>query len=458
MKKLLIILSVLCIRPGAAAQEFDKWFENSTLRLDYVFCGKADGQEIRLLEALRTGEWAGRTTRLSESLLKGNGQISLTDPESGEVLYVQSFSTLFQEWLGYEEATRTGRAFENCFQVPFPRKKVLVTLNLYDMRGRQSVHFEHEVDPADILIRRVKDNGMPRREIAVPAKDDSGIEGGRPKLTKSKDKTIEVAILAEGYTAGEQAKFYSDAEKAVKAIMSHSPFDEYGDRFRFTAVAAPSEESGVSIPRKGLWKRTVAGAHFDTFYTERYLTSSRMRDIYDALGTIPFEHIILLVNTPIYGGGGIFNSLTIIGSDNSTFDVVLVHEFGHAFGGLGDEYFYDDMFESFYPAGTEPWEPNITTLTDFASKWQDMLPEGTPVPTPVDSIEKKDVRKIWKKLSPEQKAALNGKLGVYEGGGYQSKGVYRPAQECRMKINECEEFCPVCKRAIRRMIDYSTGR
>lgn len=449
MKKLLIIPLLLCCWLGAGAQEFGKWFENSTLRLDYVFCGKAGGQEIRLVEALRTGEWAGRTTRLAESLLKGNGQISLTDPESGSVLYVQSFSTLFQEWLGYEEATRTGRAFENCFQVPFPKKKVLVTLNLFDVHGQQSVHFEHEIDPADILIRRVKDNGMPRKLIPCP---------GAKQASKAKlDGVVDVAILAEGYTAKQQGKFYSDAEKAVHAIMSHSPFDEYKDRFRFTAVAAPSEESGVSIPRKGLWKRTVAGAHFDTFYTERYLTSSRMRDIYDALGTVPFEHIILLVNTPIYGGGGIFNSLTIIGSDNITFDVVLVHEFGHAFGGLGDEYFYDDMFDSFYPAGTEPWEPNLTTLTDFGSKWQDMLPEGTPVPTPVDSLEKNDVRKLWKKLSPEQKASLNGKVGVYEGGGYQSKGVYRPAQECRMKINECEEFCPVCKRAIRRMIDYSTG-
>ena len=164
----------------------------------------------------------------------------------------------------------------------------------------------------------------------------------------------------------------------------------------------------------------------------------------------------MLVNTPVYGGGGIYNSLTTMVSDHPTFPQVLVHEFGHAFGGLGDEYFYDDMDQPVYPAGVEPWEPNLTTLTDFASKWQDMLPEGTPIPTPTDSLERQDVRKIWNTLTPEQKALLNHTVGVYEGGGYQSKGVYRPVQECRMKINECEDFCPVCVRALERMIDFYT--
>ena len=136
---------------------------------------------------------------------------------------------------------------------------------------------------------------------------------------------------------------------------------------------------------------------------------------------------------------------------------MLVHEFGHAFGGLGDEYAYDDMDESMYPSDTEPWEPNLTTRVDFDSKWKDMIPAGTPVPTPLDPIETEtDVRRIWPTLSPEQKARLNSSVGLYEGGGYQSKGVWRPVQECRMRINECEEFCPVCARAIVRMIEFYT--
>ena len=118
---------------------------------------------------------------------------------------------------------------------------------------------------------------------------------------------------------------------------------------------------------------------------------------------------------------------------------VVVHEFGHSFAGLADEYYYDDQYETQYPADTEPWEPNLTTLVDFDRKWKDMLPRGTKIPT-----------------KPSKKN-LYTEVGVYEGGGYQSKGVYRPAQECRMKINEAPVFCPVCERAIRRVINYYTS-
>jgi hypothetical protein len=144
-------------------------------------------------------------------------------------------------------------------------------------------------------------------------------------------------------------------------------------------------------------------------------------------------------------------------SDHPTFVPVMVHEFGHAFGGLADEYAYGDQEETTYPADTEPWEPNVTTLHDFAAKWQDLLPEGTPVPTEPGELDRNnDVRRIWNTLSPEQKRDLTFRVGVYEGAGYQMKGVYRPVQECRMRINECEQFCPVCTRAIVRMIEYYT--
>ena len=168
--------------------------------------------------------------------------------------------------------------------------------------------------------------------------------------------------------------------------------------------------------------------------------TSEMTRVADILGDTPYEHVIVLVNSPTYGGGGIYNQITLSTTRHATFRQVLVHEFGHAFGGLGDEYYYDDQYTTMYPAGVEPWEPNLTTLTDFASKWQDMLPEGTTIPTKPDG---KDVTT---------------KVGVYEGGGYQSKGVYRPVQECRMKINEVEDFCPVCTRAILRTIDFYTGK
>ena len=273
------------------------------------------------------------------------------------------------------------------------------------------------------------------------------------------EEAIDIVVVSEGYALKDREKFFHDARRAADALFSHEPFKSYKGRFNFRAVFAPSADSGVSIPGQGVWKETAVSSHFDTFYSDRYLTTSSIWTLYDLIGTVPFEHVIVLANTAKYGGGGIFNSVTIMNSDHATFVPVLVHEFGHAFGGLGDEYAYGDNPETMYPADTEPWEPNLTTLVDFTSKWADLMPPHSALPTPVDQIEQEqDVRRIWNTLTPEQKDRLNRKVGVYEGAGYQMKGVFRPVQECRMRINECEEFCPVCYRSIVRMIDYYTAR
>ena len=437
----LTALALMLALPGLFARDFDQDFENATLRLDYVFCGDNAHQAIYFQQALKTSEWAGRRHNLSAPLLEGNGQIRVLDPETGECLYANSFSTLFQEWQVTEEALHVGKAFENCFQVPFPKRPVDIEVFLVDTHRKRSSCLKHRIDPADILIRKVADNGY----------SSAVVWQGGPL-----DETIDIVVVSEGYDASEKAKFYRDAERVAQALFHHEPFAGLRNRFSVRAVFAPSPDSGVSVPRNDSWKRTVADSHFDTFYTDRYLTSSAQQKIYDLIGTVPFEHIVLLVNTAIYGGGGIYNSLTIMNSDNPTFVPVMVHEFGHAFGGLADEYAYGDQAETPYPADTEPWEPNITTLHDFASKWQDLLPKGIRIPTPVDDLDKQDVRRIWRTFSQEQKDLLNLKLGVYEGAGYQLHGVYRPVQECRMRINECEEFCPVCYRAIVQMIDYYT--
>ena len=442
MKRILtMITALLAVAAGVRAQDFNRDFENATLRLDYVFCGDNAHQAIYFQQALRTSEWAGRRKNLSEPLLEGNGQIRVLDPETGECLYANSFSTLFQEWQVTEEALHVQRAFENCFQVPFPKRPVDIEVFLLDTHRKRSSCLKHRIDPSDILIRKVADNGLRSSVIWQVG---------------SLEKTIDIVVVSDGYLPFEEATFYGDADRVAKALFRHEPFASNRNRFTIRAVFAPSRDSGTSIPREGDWKDTAAETHFDTFYTERYLTTSSMQKVYDLIGTVPFEHVVVLVKTPIYGGGGIYNSLTVMPSDNPTFNAVMVHEFGHAFGGLADEYAYGDQVDTMYPADTEPWEPNITTLHDFASKWQDMLPEGTPVPTEPDALDKQDVRRIWNTFTQEQKALLNLKLGVYEGAGYQSKGVYRPVQECRMRINECDEFCPVCARAIVRMIEYYT--
>ena len=407
--------------------------QERTLRVDYVFSGTDKATEISLARLSSFDCWAGRRVNLDEAPLKGNGQICMTDLSSGEVVYRQAFSTLFQEWKTTEEATRLRKAFENTFLLPMPSGKSKVQVELYDFYGNVSASLSHVVDPEDILIKHVTPEAPRHRYL---------LQSGTPE-----DK-IDVAIVAEGYTAAEVEKFYTDAQTAVDAILAHAPFADYRDRFNFVAIALESEDSGVSVPREGLWKNTAVGSNYDTFYTDRYLTTSSVWKMHDALCGVPYEHLVILANTDTYGGGGIFNSYTLTTAGHTAFRPVVVHEFGHSFAGLADEYYYDDQFVEYYYSESEPWEQNITTLYDFESKWDDMLPKVIGIPTgPVDG-------NIWEKF--HDGVSMESMIGVYEGAGYQSKGVYRPFPDCRMKTNAAESFCPVCQRAIARIIEFYT--
>lgn len=429
------------------AQTFDEHFTDSTLRLDYVLAGNNREQHIYYSKASKTAGWAGRKSRLTEMPLRGNGQITVSDHATGQQLFVTTFSTLFQEWQATEEATRVSRAFNTSFNVPMPQRSVDIKVTLTDFHNKVVGQLLHTLDPADILIRKIQKPKTPMHYVWKGKK----LTDGNPDITGC----IDLAIVAEGYTHDETGKFYADCQRVVDALFAHEPFTSMKQRFNVVAVAAESAASGPSIPHLGLWRPTPAGIHYDTFYTERYLMASDMHRLYDVLDGIPFEHIIVLVNSATYGGGGIYNQITVSTSDHATFKQVLVHEFGHAYGGLGDEYFYDDAYESMYPADTEPWEPNLTTLKDFNSKWADMLPNGTPIPTPSADIP--HYRKAKTNAELQQLNAATQRVGVFEGGGYQSKGVYRPAQECRMKVNEVEYFCPVCTRALERITDFYTA-
>ncbi|MBQ8889836.1 MAG: IgA Peptidase M64 [Bacteroidaceae bacterium] len=429
MKNLFIPLALsaaLCL--PVQAQQFDDFFENKTLRTDYIFTGDAHKQEVYLDELSALPQWAGRKHHLNELPLAGNGEITMKDKASGQVIYRTSFSSLFQEWLGEEEATRVKKGFENSFLLPFPKKEVIVTVELKNAHHQVCASLTHEVRPNDILIhQRGNARITPHRYL-----HQSG----------NLEDCIDVAILAEGYTEAEMDLFYKDAEATCEALFNHEPFKKLKNRFNIVAVASPSEDSGVSIPGQNEWKSTAVSSHFNTFYSDRYLTTSRVKSIHNWLAGIPYEHIIILANTDTYGGGGIYNSYTLTTAHHPMFKPVVVHEFGHSFGGLADEYAYTDAPSPLYPYHIEPWEQNITTLVDFESKWKDMVPEGTPVPTPV----KTDKDEIFTSV------------GVYEGAGYTLKGIYRPVTECRMKINEAPAFCPVCQRALERLILFYTEK
>lgn len=425
MKKKHLLLACLCLCLGAVkAQTFEHYFTDRTLRVDYLFTGNAERQTICVDELSSLPRWAGRRHHLSELPLAGNGQITMKDATDGTVIYRTSFSALFQEWLETDEARTTAKGFENTFLLPFPRRAVSVEVTLFDSHRQVRARLQHRVDPEDILIRRKGETHVcPHRYL---------LKSGQA------DRCIDVAIVAEGYTEAEMDVFYRDAQTACESLFDHEPFRSMKKRFNVVAVASPSEDSGVSIPRLSEWRSTAFSSHFSTFYSDRYLTTSHLKILHDALAGIDYEHIIVLANTDEYGGGGIYNSYTLTTAHHKDFRPVVVHEFGHSFGGLADEYFYDeDVMNDTYPTDVEPWEQNVTTRVDFASKWQDMIPEGTPLPTPADNFNMHEV-------------------GLYEGAAYSARGLYRASYNCRMRTNEYPAFCPVCQRALRRLIEFYT--
>ena len=426
MKHICCIILCFCTSIGSFAQNFADYFQNKTLRVDYIFTGDATQQAIYLDELSQLPTWAGRQHHLSELPLEGNGQIIVKDLASKQCIYKTSFSSLFQEWLSTDEAKETAKGFENTFLLPYPKQPVEVEVTLYSPRKKRLATYKHIVRPDDILIhKRGVSHVTPHRYM---------LQSGNEK------DCIDVAILAEGYTEKEMDIFYQDAQRTCESLFSYEPFRSMKGKFNIVAVASPSTDSGVSVPRENLWKETAVHSHFDTFYSDRYLTTSRVKSIHNALAGIPYEHIIILANTDVYGGGGIYNSYTLTTAHHPMFKPVVVHEFGHSFGGLADEYFYeDDVMTDTYPLDVEPWEQNISTQVNFASKWKDMLPAGVPVPTPPQ----------MNKQYP---------VGVYEGGGYSAKGIYRPSFDCRMRTNEYPTFCPVCQRSIRRIIEFYTNK
>lgn len=396
----LTLALALAMAVSASAQE-------RTLRVNYTFSGNSKESHIYLDDLNVIDGWAGRRVNMKDLYLEGNGQITMTDEATGDTLYRNAFSTLFQEWQNTEEATKVDRSFENVYLLPMPTAKAVVEVKLTDNYNKVVATLRHTVDPEDILIRRIGQN---------PPKWKYLHQGGSTK------QCIDVVIVPEGYTADEMDLFYKDAGIAVNSLLSHEPFKTMQDRFNILTVELESRDGAVSVPKEGLWTQTALSSSFSTFYSDRYLTTLRLRQLHDKLAGIPYEHIIILANTDVYGGGGIFNSYTLTTAHHAQFAPVVVHEFGHSFGGLADEYFYDDQYEQYYNSETEPWEPNITTKVDFDSKWKDKVPGA----------------------------------GLYEGGGYMSKGVWRGFFDCRMKTNSYPEFCKVCQRSLEQIIRFYT--
>lgn len=410
MKKYLLLLMTL-FSLSVQAQDFEQFFSDSTLRLDYIFAGDVKKQYIYVDQLSKSHRWYGRRHRLAELPLAGNGQITVFDKMTGIVIYRHSFSTLFQEWLATDEAKHTKKSFENVFLIPYPQQPVRIKVELRDYHDKVTAELVHEVDPRDILIRQLQ------RKKEAPY----------ITLQQAADTTccIHIAYVAEGYTAEQMDQYLDDCHVAMEALFEHEPFKTLRNRFNVIALCSPSHDSDVSQPGKGIWRNTALASHFDTFYMTRYLTTLHLKQLHDWLAGTPYEHIIVLANTAHYGGGGIYNSYNLSYTRGKHFRPVVVHEFGHSFGGLGDEYPYGDS-DPMYFADTEPWEPNLTTTTKKPAKWQNLIDAG--------------------------------KAGLIEGGGYLSKGVWRGQENCRMRTNEHPDFCPVCQQALTKLINFYTVR
>ena len=420
MKKTFLLLLVFI--PLLGWSQFDQYFEEASLRIDYTLTGNDQNTAFALKELIREPYWSGSKTNLIDNLEFGNYIVKVFEPGTDHLLFSKGYQNLYGEWTTTDEAKTTTKSFDESVIVPFPKVPVEVALCRKNWEGELLEGLRLTVKPDDYFIRTADNLNLPVYDAWI----------GNPDVTKA----VDIVILPEGYTEQEMGKFIKDCNFFVHSLFDYAPYDRYQQNFNVRGVMAPSKESGCTEPGARVYKNTVMRFSYWTFDSERYCMSTDNRDIRDLAGQVPYDQIYILINSEKYGGGGIYNFYCSSAAGNSFSGDIIIHEFGHGFAGLADEY-YDDStsYGEFYNLDLEPWEPNITTLKDFDAKWKDMLDRKTPVPTP---REKKYEQTV----------------GVYEGGGYEPKGMYSPHIDCLMKTFKGHEFCPVCQRAIERMILY----
>lgn len=422
MIRILLLLTLGCFLEIQAETRFEKYFWDKTLRFDFYHCGDRQSQTYYFDELIEEPYWAGSKETLIDTMGYGNQMFKIVDVTTEEVIYSRTYCTLFNEWQTTAEAEHTQKCMPEGVIFPYPKNDVRIELYARNRSGKFEKVFQQEIKPDDYFIRKF----TPRYETFEV------MYQGQPA------HKVDLVLLPEGYSGNEKEKFREDCEIFVKEFFSFSPFREKAGQFNVRAVWAPSAESGITLPGEHVWKKTALKAGFYTFGSERYQMVEDFQNVRDIAAHVPYEYIYILSNTQKYGGGGIYNFYGISAAHHPTRSgKIYVHEFGHVLLGLGDEYVGDVSYNDMYPQDVEPWEENLTTLTDFDRKmWKKMLDSSTPVPTPLNE---KQLRK----------------LGVYEGGGYSARGVYRPWQNCLMNnLHKTDEFCPVCTAAISRYIDW----
>ena len=402
---------------------YDRFFTDDVLRFDYLLSGNHSTATIFPGEMKKEKLWSGSHNALIDNLNLGNYRFRVYDQISGELIFSKGFSPLFQEWQTTPEAKQISKAFYQVIRFPFPKKNITLKIEKRDYNGLFTTIYSRIIDPDNYFIINENPPDIPVEKIYY-----SGDYSHK----------IDIAILAEGYTSNEMGKFVNDAKRLTDSLFAVEPFSGMKLYFNVYALKTFSNESGTDIPGEHIFRNTLFNSTFFTFDISRYLTTTDMKTVHDMAAVVPYDHIIILVNSSRYGGGGFYNFINVCTADNKLSPNVFVHEFGHGFGGLADEYYTSEVaYEDYYNLKVEPWEPNLTTLVNFDLKWKDLVDKTTPIPTPRND-------------------KYGSRVGAFEGGGYTSKGIYSPMEDCRMKSNRTANFCPVCKRAIKAVILENT--
>lgn len=425
MRSLLSLIFIGSTMMTLGQSSFDKYFTDKVLRIDFMFAGNSTSTLVYPVGMKEEPYWAGSLTNLKDPFNYGNFRYEIYDEAENTLIYSRGFSTLFQEWQTTPEAKSMNRSFYEVATMPYPRNRIRFVLSMRERDGSFSKLYETGIDPADYYIRKEKP-----------------LEAGISKIHISGDphNCVDLAFIAEGYKADEMDKFRDDVKKMADLLFAEPPFSDYREKINIWAVESVSMDSGTDIPGEKIYQNTILNSSFYTFGLDRYLTTHDIKAVNDYAANVPHDNIIVLINSSRYGGGGVYNYYSGTTTDNSLSQKVFIHEFGHGFAGLADEYYSSKVaYDEFYPLDTEPWEPNITTLVNFDSKWKHLISKDTPVPTPSEDK--------YKNIT-----------GLFEGGGYSAKGIFRPEFDCRMKSNSQKGYCAVCSEAIRKMIEFYTGQ
>lgn len=425
MKRTLIItlLALLCAQVSAKTDDFRHYFEDKTLRINYLHIGNKNQESIELCGFVVRNGWYGTRAELADPFQYGDMLVEVFSNLSGRLIYSRSYSCLFSEYRTTERGETEIAKMEECAVIPMPRHDFRVRISSFDRRRTPTVLVDTVLVPGNLPLKNAGKN----------YKVKTLHRGGSPK------RSLDILIVPDGYSKNDRKLLEYDVKRFSSYIMKCSPYKEFQKNVNIRAIIGYSEDSGITQPQNNIHVNTLLNCTYNAIDLDRYLMCPGVWNLHDVADDAPYDAIIIICNSDKYGGGGIYNFYCTVYNRGEYPDYVIVHEMGHLIGGLADEYYTSDVsVQDFYPEGVEPTEPNITTLVDFESKWSGKVSQGTPVPTPAVGKDHPDFDRI----------------GVYEGGGYVAKGVFRPSLHCTMNSAVYDDFCSVCRETLEKIIRY----